>query len=193
VSTSIEGGLSGLIRETVPVVLFFFIAFLLIFLLFKLLLWQYHIEFAAFTKAAIAALILGKVILLLDWAESGRGADKTHRRIIVVALKTFVYAVSVVVLGIGERIFEAYRKAGTLGEAVSSLIANVKVDRFMGLVLLISLVVFVYLMMQEIEGAMGKGALLKLFFEPPQVSSRPRSGVRRSKVSTLPAAPTATK
>jgi hypothetical protein len=36
VSTSIEGGLLGLIREMMPVVLFFFIAFLLIFVMFKL-------------------------------------------------------------------------------------------------------------------------------------------------------------
>jgi hypothetical protein len=53
--------------------------------MFKLFVSQYQIEFAAFTKAAIAALILGKVILLLDWAESGHGTDKTHRRIVVVA------------------------------------------------------------------------------------------------------------
>ncbi len=81
----------------------------------------------------------------------------------------------VIVLGIGERIFEAYRKAGSLGGAVSRLIANANVDRFMGLVLLISLVVFTYLVMQEIEGAMGKGALFRLFFEPPLEKSRPQS------------------
>jgi hypothetical protein len=45
----------------------------------------------------------------------------------------------------------------------------------MGLVLLISLVVFVYLAMQEIEGAMGKGALFRLFFELPLDNSSPQS------------------
>jgi hypothetical protein len=176
-SASIEGGVFGLIRELVPVVLFFFIAFLLIFVMFKLFVSQYEIEFSAFTKAAIGALILGKVILLLDWAESGYRFD-SHRRIVVVAGKTFVYALVVIVLGIGEKIFEAYRKAGSLGEAVSNLIANANFDRFMGLVLLISLVVFVYLVMQVIEQAMGKGALFKLFFEPPPEESTTRSQVR---------------
>jgi hypothetical protein len=174
VSASIEGGMLGLIREMVPVVLFFFVAFLLIFLMFKLFVAQYEIEFSAFTRAAIAALILGKVILLVDWAESGYTFD-SHRRIVVVAGKTFVYALVVIVLGIGEKIFEAYRKAGSLGEAVSRIIANANVDHFMGLVLLISLVVFTYLMMQEIEDAMGKGALFRLFFEPPPPNSRPPS------------------
>jgi hypothetical protein len=163
---SIKQFFVGLVREMAPVVLFFFIALLLIAVMFKLFVAQYSIEFSAFTKAAIAALILGKVIAL-DWAESGRGADNTHRRIVVVAFKTFVYALVVIVLGIGEKIFEAYRKAGSLEEAVSRLIANASVDHFMGLVLLISLVVFIYLAMQEIERAMGKGNLYRLFFKRP--------------------------
>jgi hypothetical protein len=48
VSASIEGGVLGLVREMAPVVLFFFIAFLLIFVMFKLFVSQYEIEFSAF-------------------------------------------------------------------------------------------------------------------------------------------------
>ena len=172
---SIKRFFVGLFREMAPVVLFFFIAFLLIGLMFKLFVSQYEIEFSAFAKAAVAALIIGKVIALMDWAESGYAADRTHRRIVVVAVQTFLYAMVVIVLGIGEKLFHAYREAGSLGEAVSNLIANANFDRFMGLVLLISLVVFVYLVMQEIERAMGKGALFRLFFQPPLDKSRPQS------------------
>src|SRR5438034_7420398 len=102
-----------LFREMAPKVLFFFSAFMMIFLLFKLFVAQYSIEFSAFTKAAIAALILGKVIPVLDWAQSGHRFE-THRRIVVVAGKTLVYALVVIVLGIGERILKASRKEGTL-------------------------------------------------------------------------------
>jgi hypothetical protein len=76
---SIKRFLVGAFYEMAPAVLFFFIAFLLIFLMFKLLVSQYSIEFSAFTEAAVAALILGKVIPLLDWAQSGYGFD-SHRR-----------------------------------------------------------------------------------------------------------------
>ena len=58
--------------------------------------------------------------------------------------------------------------AGSLGEAISNLVVNANFDRFMGLVLLISLVVFVYMVLQEIEGAMGKGALFRLLFKRPE-------------------------
>ena len=174
VPRSIEGGLVGLIREMAPVILFFFIAFLLIFVMFKLFVSQYEIEFPAFTRAAIAALILGKVIPLLDWAQSGyRFAG--YRRIVVITFKTFVYALVVIVLRIGEKLLEADREAGSLGEAAANLIASANFDRFMGLVLLISLVVFVYLLLQEINRALGQGALVRLLFEPPLISSTPQS------------------
>jgi hypothetical protein len=175
---SIKRFFVGLFREMAPVVLFFFVAFLLIGLMFKLFVSEYEIEFSAFAKAAVAALVIGKVIAILDWTESGYAADSTHRRIVVIAVKTFFYALVVIVLGIGEKIFHAYRDAGSLGEAVSNLIANANLDRFMGLVLLISLVVFIYLAMQEIEQAMGQGALFRLFFEPPLNKSRPQSAVQ---------------
>jgi hypothetical protein len=164
---SIKRFLAGLFHEMAPTVLFFFIAFLLIAVMFKLFVSQYAIEFSAFTKAAVAALILGKVVPLLDWAQSGYRFE-SYRRIVVVGCKTVVYALVVIVLGIGERIFKAYREADTLGEAVSRLIADANVDRFMGLVLLISSVVFLYLAMQEIERAMGRGGLFRLFFKRPE-------------------------
>jgi hypothetical protein len=170
---SIKRFFVGLVREMAPVVLFFFIAFLLIGLMFKLFVSRYEIEFSAFAKAALAALIIGKVVALMDLAESRSTADRTHRRIVVVAAKTFLYALVVIVLGIGEKIFRAYREAGTLGEAVSKLIANANFDRFMGLVLLISVVVFVYLAMQEIEQAMGEGAMFRLFFKRPDATQEP--------------------
>jgi hypothetical protein len=177
VSASIEGGVLGLIREMAPVVLFFFIAFLLIFVMFKLFVSQYEIEFSAFTKAAIAALILGKVVPLLDWAQSGYRFE-THRRAVVIAGKTFIYGLVVIVLGIGEKVFYSVRELGSLRDGISRVVANANLDRFLGLVLLISLTVGTFLVMQEISRAMGKGALFRLLFEPPQISSRPQSPVQ---------------
>lgn len=160
-----------LFREIAPKILFFFVAFGLLFLLFKLFVAQYTIEYSAFAKAAIAALILGKVIPLLDWAESGYRFE-THRRVVVIAGKTMVYAAAVIVLGIGERLFEAFRKEGSLSAAVNSVAANANINRFLGLVLLISLVIAIYLATQAIDDAMGKGALFKLFFERPLSTNR---------------------
>jgi hypothetical protein len=163
---SIKRGLIGLYHEMLPPVLFFFTAFLLIGVIFKLLVTQYSIQFTAFTSAAVAALIIGKVILLIDWAESGRDFG-SHRRIVVIACQTFVYAFAVLTLGIGERILEAAHKAHSLRKGFDMTLANAHFDRFIGLVILISVVVFIYLVFQEIQRAMGKGALYRLLIERP--------------------------
>jgi len=56
-------------------------------MLFKLFVSQYSIEFSAFSKAAVAALVLGKVIPLLDWAQSGYRFS-THCRAVVIGRKS---------------------------------------------------------------------------------------------------------
>jgi len=157
---------ADLFRELAPKVLFFFGAFMFLFLLFKLFVAQYSIEFSAFTRAAVAALVLGKLIPILDWAQSGYRFE-THRRIVVIVGKTLVYALAVIVFWIGERLLEAFRKQGSMSAAVDFMIANTNVQRFFGLVLLISLVVGTYLTMQEIDRAMGEGSLSRLLFERP--------------------------
>jgi fumarate reductase subunit D len=59
-----------------PPVLFFFIALMLIFAVMKLLSLQYSIRFYAFARAAIGALVLGKVVLLMEMAERKRNASR---------------------------------------------------------------------------------------------------------------------
>ena len=139
---------------------------MLILVLLKLFVSQYSIEFYAFSRAAIGALILGKVILLMDWAESKRHAS-AYPRAVVIAFKTFIYGMAVIVLGISEKVFHAYRQAGDFPGAVRIVIDNANLDRFLGCVLLISLLVSAYLAMEEISRAMGKGALFNLFFKAP--------------------------
>ena len=45
--------------------------------------------------------------------------------------------------------------------------AHANLDRSLGLVLLISLVIGIYLVFQQINRVMGKGGLLRVFFERP--------------------------
>ena len=89
--------------------------------------------------------------------------------------KTFIYGLVVLVLGIGERVFHSVREAGSFRDGISRVVASANLDRFLGLVLLISLTVGTFLVMQEISRAMGKGALFRLFFEPPLDRPRPLS------------------
>jgi fumarate reductase subunit D len=169
-SAAVARWATGEFFEIMPTVLFFFIALSVMFALFKLFVSQYSIEFYAFSRAAVGALIMGKVVLLMDWAESQRRVS-TYPRILVIAWKTGIYGLAVLALGIGERLFHSYRRTGDFRDAARLVIANANLDRFLGCVLLISLIVSAYLTMEEINRAMGKGALFTLFFKPPQRTS----------------------
>lgn len=157
-------------REMAPVVLFFFVAFFLIFLIVKFFAAKYSIEFSAVSKAALAALILGKVIPVLECAQSRYRFD-THRRAVVIACKTFIYGLVVTVLLIAEKIFHGFRETGSLQGGIRLVIANASLDRALGIVLLFSLVVGSYLVVKEIDRVMGKGALFRLFLAPPLVDA----------------------
>lgn len=146
-------------------VLFFFVGFMLIFVLFKLFVSQYSIEFYAFSRAAIGALILGKVVLVMDRLKFGRGFD-SYPRAVAVVYKTFVYGLAVIAVGLVERLIDAYRQAGNLRKAVQLVIARANLNRFFAVVLLISLIICAYFVMLEINRAMGEGALFRLFFKP---------------------------
>jgi fumarate reductase subunit D len=177
-SAAVARWVSGELLKMLPAVIFFFVALMLILALLKLFISQYSIEFYAFSRAAVGALILGKVVLLMDWAESGRRVS-TYPRIMVIACKTLIYGLAVLTLGIGERLIHAYRRTGDFRDAANIVIANANLDRFLGCVLLITLVVSAYLTMEEINRAMGKGALYALFFKPPQ-QSRERCDIGRA-------------
>src|SRR6516225_4629669 len=86
--------LKGLFWEMLPPVAFFFTAMILIAIVVKLLALQYQIHFYAFARAAIGALVLGKVVLLMEMAERKSGVSR-HPRAIVVAFKTALYALAV--------------------------------------------------------------------------------------------------
>ncbi len=158
--------LEGLFWEMLPPVLFFFIAMILIFAVVKLLALQYSIRFYAFARAAIGALVLGKVVLLMEMAERKSEVSR-HPRAIVVAFKTVIYAMAVFLFEFGERLVHASYDKGSLREGFMVVKANANLDRFIALLILICTIVAMYLSMEEISHAMGEGALTRLFFKRP--------------------------
>ena len=94
VFATISDGLIGLVREIAPAVLFFFIAFLLIFILFKLFVSQYAIEFSALSKAAVAALqkaglydeVKGKLVYGENISQAAQFAESGNAQAGILAL-----------------------------------------------------------------------------------------------------------
>ena len=169
-STFVGKRLVRLAYEMAPSVLFFFVALMLILMLFKLFVAQYSVEFYAFGRAAVGALILGKAVLLMEWLVSERRLSN-YPRVVTVVCKTILYGLAVLLIGLAERFLHAYRANGSVKAALAFLAARADLHRFLGFVLLISMMVGAYLTMQEIDRTMGKGALFRLFFERPSAAS----------------------
>ena len=158
--------LKGLFWEMLPPVSFFFSAMMLIFVVVKLLALQYSIHFYAFARAAIGALVVGKVVLLMEIAERNR-AVSMYPRALVVAFKTVIYAMAVFVFEFGERVVRAWYEKGSLQAGLAMVRANSNLDHFVALLILGCMIIAMYLAMEEISHAMGEGALTRLFFKRP--------------------------
>jgi hypothetical protein len=165
IPAAVGRGLKGLFWEMLPPVSFFFIALLLIFVVMKLLALQYSVHFYAFARA-IGALVLGKIILLMEMAERKRGESR-YPRATVVAFKTVIYATAVFLFEFGERVVRAWYDRGSLLEGLGMVKANAKLDHFLALLILVCMIIAMYLAMEEISHAMGEGALTRLFFKRP--------------------------
>jgi fumarate reductase subunit D len=155
--------LIALFKEMLPPVSFFFVALMLIFVVVKLLALQYSIQFYAFARAAIGALILGKIVLLMEMAERRRKMSRLPRAA-VVAFRTVIYAMAVVVFEFGARIVRAWHESGSLREGIALVRARANLDHFLALLILGCMVIAMYLTIEEISHAMGEGALTRLFF-----------------------------
>jgi hypothetical protein len=163
-----------------PVFLFFLTGFLLLFLLIKLALANFSIEVTGLSNAVVGALIAAKAALVLDETPLARALEN-YRRIVAVAVKTFLYGAATLLLGYLERFLDALRKAHSFNTAVQVMIAHANHYRLLAWVLGVSMVFGLYFSFFEINQRMGKGALWRLFFDAPAIASGSALKINASK------------
>ncbi len=110
------------------VFLFFLVGFLLLLLLIKLVLANVSVEMTALSKAVVGALLAAKAALILDETPLARSLEH-HRRIVAVAVKTFLYGAITLLLGYVERILDALHRVHSFGAAVQYVTAHANVYR----------------------------------------------------------------
>jgi len=157
-------------REVIPVTLFFFLGFALVLMLVKLILAQYSIPVAVLSRAMIASLIVGKVVLVL---EKVRLEDRLPNAPVgvLVAIKTLFYGSGAIVAGFVERLIETWRSSQGFGEALAETLANMHLSRFIAVILCVNLLFGAYFVFLELDRAMGKGAMVALFFKRPRATN----------------------
>lgn len=147
--------------------LFFFIGYGYILILMKLFLKEFSIDVSIFTKVVIYALISAKSVAIMDMTPWMNRFEESPRYLQVL-YKTAVYTFAVFVLSLIENLFHAYHETKALIPALTLFLETRSFDRFLAILLCVSVVFLIHNIFQELDQHLGKGNLSKFFFKRPQ-------------------------
>src|SRR5215472_380111 len=99
------------IKEVVKTTLYFAVCFGVLMALKRLYLEDYEIQFRGFSLALLGAVIVAKVVLLMEYVPLGTWL-KSHPALVEVVLRTVLYSIGVFVVLLLERGFEARHEHG---------------------------------------------------------------------------------
>jgi hypothetical protein len=154
-------------REVGLVTLYFLLCFGFILTLKKLLLAAYHIEFYALSTAVVGALIVGKIVVVLDKTRAGTRFDRSYSVGAAALYKTMMYSLcTAFVLG-SEKLFHAYRESVTLSEAFMDVWMHQDRHIILAKVLCIGLAFMGYHLYAGIDRRLGEGTLKTMIFTRP--------------------------
>lgn len=144
----------------------YFGCWLAVLLLIKqLVLAEYRIQFHGISKALIGALILAKVVLVLEHVPLGAWV-KQRPAWVDVLLRTVLYASGVVVVLVLEKGFEGRLEYGGFLQALSAMWKHEDVYHLWVNVIVIAGALLVYNALSVVRDHLGEGGLLRLFLIP---------------------------
>lgn len=148
-----------------PSMLFFFVALHLVALMRALMLEGTGIALTTSASVTVAALILGKAVLIADWLPIiNRYPDKPL--IYNVIWKTLIYQSIAVLIHYLERLSESAWQAGSLVAGNDKLLAEIVWPHFWAIQLLLLVLIFMYCTMRELVRVLGRDRAREIFFGP---------------------------
>ncbi len=139
--------------------LYFLCVFLLIILLKKLLLAQYDISYFGMSAAVVGALIVGKVVVVLDNFRAGTRYESSHSPITSILYKTLVYSAAVLLVLAAEKIFHAYQESHDLAAAFLDIWQGRERSRILATILCIALAFTGYNLFSAVSRRLTNGKL----------------------------------
>jgi hypothetical protein len=134
-------------------------------LLKSLLLAEYRIAFHGWSLAVVGALVLSKVVLVLEHVSLGAWV-RTRPAWVEVKLRTVMYSLGVAVVLLLEKGFESRHEYGGFAPALRQLIQQADVHHVLANTLCLSGALLGYNALSVVRRYLGEGGLLRIFFSP---------------------------
>lgn len=127
---------------------------------------EYHIDFVGWSRVLIGALILGKVVLLLEPVPLGAWVRR-QPACVDVLLRTLLYTTGAALVLISEHGLKQRHEHGGFFAAIGAGFADARFPHVLANILCVSGAFLAYNVLAVIRARLGPGALVKLFSEPP--------------------------
>ena len=151
--------------ELLPPTIFFFVALHIVAFIRVLMLKGTGISPLSTVSIAIAALILGKAVLLADMLPMiNRFPNKPL--IYNVAWKTLIYLLAATLIHYVERLIDFWRQAGSFVAGNEKLLAEIVWPHFWAIQIILFVLIVMYCTMHELVRVIGKEKVLRIFFGP---------------------------
>ena len=151
--------------ELLPPTIFFFVALHIVALIRSLLVKGTGFETITSLSVTIAALVLGKAVLIANMLPL---INRFPERPLVynVAWKTAIYVVVALFIHYLEHLIDFWRKAGSFVEGNRDLFAHIVWPHFWAIQLLLAVIIVMYVTMSELTRVMGAENVKRMFFGP---------------------------
>lgn len=173
---SLRQKLKDEIKAVALVTLYFATWLGLLVLLKKLILAEYQIEFNGLSVALVGALVLAKVVLVLEHISLGTWV-RTNKALIDVVLRTILYAFGVFVVLVLERAFEGRHEYGSFGASLMAVFRDADDHHVWVNTICLTSALLGYNALSVVRRHLGEGGLVRLFLSPlPQEKGQKHAG-----------------
>jgi hypothetical protein len=156
------------LEALLPPTLFFFVMLHIVAIIRSLMLKGTGITLTSSLSVTLAAVVLGKAVLLADMLPIvNRYPDKPL--IYNVVWKTVIYVTVSLLIHYAEHLFDYWRETGSFAAGNRELLAKIIWPHFFAIQLLISVMIFSYCVLRELVRVIGKQEVVHMFFGKPLI------------------------
>jgi hypothetical protein len=151
------------LKHALPPTIFFFVGFNLILWTKRLILQEQGVEFSGFFTAIVAALLVGKAVLVTDNLPFMRRFDGAPM-IQPILFKSAIYWLCVLIVRLVEEVVHFVAAGGAIAAFGDHFVNHFSLPRFLSIQIWLMVLFLMYVTIHELNELFGDGELYRLFF-----------------------------